>query len=177
VAVLNRVLALLLGLALTAAGALLIAETVAAALGQRPLLVDRGQIDETLGQLGWDDALATGILIGALVLGGLLLLAQLLPRRPESLPLVSSEGRRAELEGRALASLLTSTVEEDVDVLRGRTRVGRRSARVDVLLYPDADPAAARDRLRKTVREAVEAVQLARNLRTRVRVSRSEELR
>jgi hypothetical protein len=174
-AVLNRLLALLLGLALMAAGALLVVETVAAAVGARVLPIDRGALDSRLADLRWTDFpvdVTLGVLLG---LGALFLLLQLIPRAPQSLPLAPVNGRPAEIERRSLASVLASRVGDDPQVLRAKAKVKRRSASISARAQPGADTRAVRDRLAETVDDTLQPIQLARRLRPRVSVQRSRE--
>jgi len=174
-AVLNRLLAVLFGLALAAVGVILVAETVAAAVSQPPLLVDRSLIDSRLSELSWTDwitDLTLAILIG---LGALLLLLQLVPRPPDSLPLRSSPGREAEVDRKALGSLLAARAGDDAQVLRARAKVTPRAASVAAKAQPGADPRALRPRLEAATRSVLDPLQLASPPRTKVRVSRSRE--
>lgn len=174
-AVLNRLLAVLLGLALAVAGVVLVAETVAAAVSQPPLLVDRAMIDSRLAELSWTDwitDLTIAILIG---LGALLLLLQLIPRPPDSLALKGGPGREAELERKPLASLLAARIDEDPEVLRARAKITPRAASVSAKAQPGADTRAMRPRLEATAKSLLEPLQLASPPRTKVRVSRTRE--
>jgi len=174
-AVLNRLLAVLFGLALAAIGVILVAETVAAAVAQPPLLVDRGMIDSRLAELSWTDwltDLTLAILIG---LGALLLLLQLVPRPPDALALRGGPGREAEVERKSLASLLAARIGEDPEVLRARAKITPRAASVAAKAQPGADPRALRPRLEAATKSVLDPLQLASPPRTRVRVSRSRE--
>lgn len=174
-ALLNRFLAVLLGLALLAAGALLLAETVAAAAGQPPLLVDRGYLDGQLSELRWTD-LPVDVTIAALLgLGALLLLLQLIPRPPESLPLGELHGRRAEIDRKSIASVLATRAEDDPEVLHAKAKVNRRTATVSAKAMPGADTRTVRDRLVDMVEDTTQSFQLARRLRPWVSVQRSRE--
>ncbi len=174
-AVLNRSVVVLLGLALAAAGAVLIAETIAAALGQSPLLLDRSMIGSRLAELDWTDIevdVALAILVG---LGALLLLAQLVPRQPDALPLRAGQGRQAEIERKALAGLIAARAGTDRDVLTARADVTRRAAKVDARALPGADTKAIRTRLGQVVSDTLQPLELVHPLRSKVNVRRSRE--
>lgn len=174
-AVVNRLLMVLLGLALAAAGALLVAETVVAALGQPPLLIDRSLADSTAAELSWTDTpvdITIAVLIG---LGALLLLLQLVPRQPDALPLRAGQGREAEVERRPLAGLLAARANNDREVLSAKAKVTKRAAAVSVKAQPGTDVRGLRERLGRMVSDSLEPLELARPLRTKVSVSRSRE--
>jgi hypothetical protein len=175
VAILNRIIIVLLGLALAAAGVLLVAETIAAAVSAPPLLLDRSLIDSRLAEMSWTDVevdVTIAILIG---LGALLLLAQLIPRQPDALPLRAGQGREAEVDRKALAGLIAARAGADRDVLSARAEVTRRAAKVDARALPGADVGSARARLGQMLSEALGAIDLARPLRQKVTVRRSRE--
>ena len=174
-AVLNRLVWALLGLALAAGAVILAAETIAAAVGQPPLLLDRSLIDSRLAELSWTDIvvdIALAVLIG---LGVLLLLLGLIPRPRDTLPLRAGQGREAEIERKPLASLLAARAQNDREVLRASAKVTPRAAAVSAQAIPGADTRAVRDRLTRMVNESIEPLQLARPVRAKVSVSRSRE--
>lgn len=174
-AVLNRLFVVLLGLALAAAGVILVAETIAAAAGQPSLLVDRSTVGTGLSELSWTDVEVDIALAVLIVLGGLLLLLQLVPRQPESLPLRSGQGRQAEVERKALAALIAARAANDRDVLDARAAVTRSAAKVDARAVPGVDTRAVRDRLGQMVTETLQPLELTRSLRPRVAVRRTRE--
>jgi hypothetical protein len=175
VAVLNRLIWALLGLAVAAVGVILVVETVTAAVRQPPLLVDRSLVDSTLTDLSWTDA-AVDIAIASLIgLGLLLLLLGLIPRPPDTLPLRSGEGRQAEIERKPLASLLAARAQADREVLHAKAKVSQRAAVVSVKAQPGADVRALRDRVTRMVSGTLEPLQLAGSVRPKVSVSRSRE--
>lgn len=174
-AVLNRLIWALLGLAVAAAGVILVAETITAAIRQSPLLVDRELIGSTLENMSWTDA-AVDIAIAALiVLGLLLLLLGLAPRPPDTLPLQAGQGREAEIERKPLAGLLATRAQADREVLHAKAKVSQRAASVSAKAVPGADVRAVRERLTTMVSETLKPLQLAKPVRPKVSVSRSRE--
>lgn len=174
-AVLNRLVVVLLGLVLAAAGVLLVAEAIAAAVGQPPLLLDRSFIDSRLSELSWIDLwmdIALAVLIG---LGALLLLMQLVPRQPDSLPLRAGQGRQAEIERKPLAGLIAARATNDRDVISARADVSRSAVRVDAKALPGADIQAVKGRLGQIVNDTLQPIELARPLRSKVSVRRTRE--
>ncbi|MDP8958253.1 MAG: hypothetical protein M3N51_03425, partial [Actinomycetota bacterium] len=80
--VVNRLLGLILGLALAWAGLLILIEAARAALGESPWLVDVRAWDQALGDLTWNDQVLLLVLAGMVLLGLILLIMELKPRRP-----------------------------------------------------------------------------------------------
>jgi hypothetical protein len=174
-AVVNRLLALLLGLALLAAGAVLVVETVAATTGTQVLPIDRGALDSRLSDLQWTDFpvdVTIGVLLG---LGALFLLLQLVPRPPDSLPPAAVNGREAEIERKSVATVLAQRASDDPEVLRAKAKIKRRAAHVSAKAQPGADTRTVRDRLVEMVDDTLQPLQLRRRLRPRVSVQRSRE--
>lgn len=173
----NRLLGVVLGLALVAAGVILVLETAWVAAGQPPLLVDRDRIGETLGgeQLTWASTLATGVLLGLVLVGLLLLVLQLVPRQPTALAIDGADGRSAAVDRKALASQLRAAVTEDREVLGARSTVTKRKATVRARAVPGAETADVRSRLQETVGSTLAALQLDGRVRPTVSVSRSRE--
>jgi hypothetical protein len=83
----NRVVVVLLALALAAAGVLTAIEVGLATLGRPPLLLPREQVTNLLQRSRWADAPVTLVLLGVAVLGLVLLVGQLVPRRTRLLPI------------------------------------------------------------------------------------------
>lgn len=174
-ALVNRLLGLLLGLALAFAGGLLAAEAVVAALGRPALLIDREGTASTLGGLGWGDTLVTAVLVALIVVGALLLIGQLVPRMPDALPLRSERFRSAEIDRKALGSRLSTVAIADGEVIAVKTRVGRRKAKVRAKAQPGAEVQQVRKRLMQAEDEALAALELAKGFRTKVSVRRVRE--
>lgn len=173
----NRLLGVLLGLAIAVAGIILLLETAWAIAGQPPLLVDRDQVAQTLGseQLTWASTLVTSILVGLVLVGLLLLVLQLVPRQPATLAVEGADGRSASVDRKALAGQLRAAVAEDREVLGARSTVTKHKATVRARAVPGAEAAAVRSRLEETVRSNLAALQLDQRVRPVVSVARSRE--
>lgn len=144
----NRLLSLLLGLALAAAGVIVVGEVILGLLGQNPWLVDRSALDVQLPTLTWEDLPVLPVSIALLVLGVVLVLLQLKPRRPASLPLVmSNEHRRSRIERRGLEGRLASVARSDGDVADASARIGRRRAKVTAQAAYGTNTEAVQERL------------------------------
>lgn len=175
-AVVNRLLGVVLGLVIAAAGVLLLLETVWAAAGRPPLLVDRQRVDRVATeQLTWDSTLVTWVLVGLVLVGALLLLLQLVPRQPDTLPLADHPDRHASVERKALAAQLGEVVKEDPEVVTATAKVTRRAARVRAKAAPGADLGALRNRLEATTGGLLSSLQLQQRLRPGVVVTRGRE--
>ena len=170
-ALLNRLLGVLLGLAVAAAGVLVIVETVVAALGRPPLVVDRQLVHSTLSQLSWTDPLLLSLSVGLIAVGAVLLLLQLIPRRPATLPLRTYEGRSAAVDRKALGGRLVEVAQRDRDVAGAKAKMTKRAAKLAVRAVPGADVAGVRDRVTTAVVGALESYELASNPKPKVSVS------
>lgn len=172
----NRIVGLLLGLAVLAAGVLTLVETVLAMINRPGWLIDRDRWEQIAADLRWDDpALILIATIVALVALALALL-QLWPARPRFLPLnPHAEGRRDAIDGRGLQTLLRRAAAEDQDVVSADVTVRRRKAKVTVRSPADADVNSVRDRVAKQIGARIEALQLQQPMSPRVRVQRSRE--
>lgn len=169
----ERFLSLLLALALAAAAVLLALEVVWSALGKDPLVVpwpdalDRGRTDT------WDSSTVRGIAIGVLVVGLLLLLVALKPRRAPRLPLVRGEsGVDAALTRRSLRRTLLTTAQQVDGISSAHAKVSRRKATVTATSrLGSADTAKGlRGELESALQGRLDGLQLARTPRLRTRV-------
>lgn len=175
-AFLNRLLGVILGLVIAAAGVVLVLETIWAAAGQPPLLVDRQRVDRVATeQLTWDATPVTWVLVGLVLVGALLLLLQLIPRQPDTLPLADHPDRHASVERKALAAQLGEVVKEDPEVVTARAKVTRRAARVRAKAAPGADVGTLQSRLEASTGSLLSSLQLQQRLRPRVVVTRGRE--
>ena len=174
--VVNRMLALVVGLALLAAGMVTVTEVVAARLGRPPWVVPTTVWDQTLGALRWDDPSVVWVLIGTLVIGLLLLLLELWPHRPQVLALQqASPDMTAAVDRRGLQEHLRQVIVEDPAVTTARVQAGKRKVVVEAAVPPSEDTAAVRQRLHSRLTEALERLNLQRPVRPTVRLNRGEE--
>jgi hypothetical protein len=171
----NRVLGLLLGLSLVAVGVLAVIEPVIAALGRPGWLVERQRWDGVFRQLTWEDP---GLVLTAVVLvlvGLALLTVQLWPALPAALHVERRDpDRLVAIEGGGVQELLRRRAADDEDVLGAKARLRRRRVRITVRVPPDADRKAVRARVRQAARSHIQALQLDKPLRPRVRVRRDK---
>lgn len=174
-ALVNRVLGVVLGLLLAAAGVLLIVETIAAASTADPVAVDRRALTSTLEESTWNDPLIVAIAVGLVVVGLLLLLLQVWPRQPEELPLRGTADRRATVDRRALAQRLTASALEDPEVIGARASVTKKRASVRVRSQPGTPVEGIRQRITAQVIGTLQDLQLEPAPEPRVNVVQSRE--
>lgn len=171
----NRLLGMLLGLALLGVGLLAVVETVLAFLGRPAWLVPYDQWASALAELTWGHRTLMVIAVLLVLVGLLLIVLQLWPARPTALRMIEQRPNRlAALDGRGLQELLRRSAVEDEDVLSADVRVSRRAARVSGRVPQDASVRAVQSRTRERVQERLDDLQLERSLRVAVRMERSK---
>jgi hypothetical protein len=171
---LNRAVSALLALALLVGSLLVIAEVAAAALGRGPWLVPYPEWTEWMRSHSWNDWIVNTILAGLVLVGLLLLTLGLRRGKPATLPLrertpgvdVRASRRSVERSVAAAASRTSGVTGADASVRRRRARIGVRAA-----TRSDAD---LRQEVESAVKERLDSLGLARDLRTRVAVSGKE---
>ncbi|MEV0649065.1 DUF6286 domain-containing protein [Phytomonospora sp. NPDC050363] len=161
----NRLVAILLALALMAGGLLVTVEGIMVAAGREPLLVPLNSWYDTLTSITFADRMVLAIAIAVGVLGLLVLVSQLRPWRPERLPVEGAEGwfvrrRSAELG-------VAGAVDGLPGVSGARARLGK-GWRVD--LRASGDPATRGD-VEETVRAELERMSAPAG-RVKVRMTR-----
>ncbi len=172
----NRVLALLLGLALAAGGVIVLVEAALRPLGRAPWLVPRTSWDQQLRSAGWDEPWLVAGLVIALCAGLLLLAAALWPRRPDVLALrESAPDRTAALDRRGLQRHLRQVATGDDEVVGATIRVRRRRVKVRADVPPDVDAGSVRTRLRERLTSAIDRLELQSSYRTSVDTRRVKE--
>lgn len=173
--VLNRLLALLLGLFLLGVGVLASVESVLVGMDRPGWFLQRRAWDELLRGLTWEHR---GLMLSAafvLLVGIALLAVQLWPGTPSRLRLAkATPDRRATIDGRGLKEVLRRRAVEDEDVFVATVRLRRRRARVTVSAPPDAKGAEVRARVREKLRKRIDDLQLEKRLRVKVAVRRAK---
>jgi ABC-type Fe3+ transport system permease subunit len=171
---LNRAVSALLALALLIGSLLVIAEVAAAALDRGPWLVPYPEWTEWMRSRSWNDWVVVTVLVG-LVLVGLLLLALALRRgKPATLPLrgrtpgvtVKASRRSVERSLAAAAARTSGVTGADASVRRRSARIGTRTA--------TRSGSDVRQEVESAVKDRLDSLGLARDMRTRVAVSTKE---
>ena len=134
--VVNRLVSALLGIALVGAGAWLLVNVVLAAF-DRPELwsAPQGLLDARL-----DDNRTLLVSIGLGVLGVLILVAELIPRRPARLPATVDRGWF--LRRRTVEQQIDQAATTEPSVTKARTAIRRRRGKWRTTVTVTADPAA-----------------------------------
>ncbi len=129
----DRLLAVVLGLAGLAGGLLVTAEVVAGLLDRPPLLLPVRSATAELTARSWSDTLVLVVAGAALAVGVLLLVAELTPRRRTELVLQPRDARvTCTVSTGSVGHLLEHAASGVPGVRAASARVRRRRARLDV---------------------------------------------
>lgn len=172
--IINRLLAFVLGVALVTVVGVALVEVAWAVSGRGPVVVPWQRWQAALVRRRWDDPELVAIAVGLVLVGLVLLIIELVPRRPLQLPLQSPQSRRVSIDRRGLQERLRRVVLGDTDVIAASVRV-RRRAKVRAHVHADTDRRACRARLQASVTGAVDQLGLAERLRTQIALSRTTE--
>ncbi|MGI8938172.1 MAG: DUF6286 domain-containing protein [Iamia sp.] len=172
---LDRLLALLGGLALAGLGALVAIEAGLRAADRDALVIPRRRWDRSLSDLEWTSSTLELVAIITIAAGAILLLLQVAPRRPRRLALESIDGRAAWITPAGVRRVVERAVlDAHDDVADARAQVQRRRVRVKATVVASADDGAP-SRIGPTVAAALDALEVERNLRVRVRIDRNQD--
>ena len=127
----NRLLTLLLSVALIGFGVVLAVEVVGALFGSHPLLIDWRGAYRAGRSDRWDSAIVRVLASAIALVGLLLLLAQLKPRRISRLTVSSDDPHTDAALTRAGVRSALRRAAEDVDgISAAKVKISRRSAKV-----------------------------------------------
>lgn len=171
----NRLLAAAFGLALAAAGAVTIVESIRFLLGNPPWIVPLEVWGAELARLRWDDqaTVLTSTVLSAV--GLLLVVSQIVPRLPASFELAgSTPGRSLAIDRRGLEQRLRHTALGHRQVDDARVRVRRRTVAVRAGVSHDTDAGEVRTQLVRGLEETLDATGLQRRLRASIRIHRDK---
>lgn len=169
--VVSRVLATLLALALLLGGLLAVAEIVLAALGRPPWLVPHPGWTTSLTDQDLGSGLVRAVLIGAVVLGLVLLVLALRRGRPGALPLPSRvDSVRTTASRRGIERTLHAAATRPDGVRDAQVKARRRTVRVRAATAL-REPGDLQTRVTEAVTERLDELGLAGSLRPRVTVS------
>lgn len=173
--VLNRVLGLLLGLVAAAIGALVAIESGLRSADRDALVVHRRRWDRSLSDLMWSSSTLELVAIITIAVGAIVVLLQVVPRRPRRLALVGTAGRRAWITPASVRRAIERSILDDHDdVARAEARVGRGRVRVRITMVANAD-ADTPDRVGQRTAEVLDGLELERDVRVRVRVEHNDD--
>jgi hypothetical protein len=176
-ALINRILAALLALALLLGGLLTLAEILLAALGRPPWLVPYPQWSSWLAGQTWDTLDVRLVLVGLVVIGLLLLVLALRRGRPGVVTLPARpngpDGVQVTASRRGIEKSLVDAARRTDGVSGATATARRRSVRVDArtLVRSDRD---LPDKVTAAVSQRLDELGLGGTLRPRVKLSRQE---
>jgi len=153
--VLERVVALLFWVAVTAVAFLVATVTALDAMDRPEQLVDTDEVLQTVAAFDPTSALAIAVADGLVLLGLAVLVMEFTPRRPRSLLHHAGERVTFTLDRRGLERRLTRTAESDPDVDEAKVRI-RRRAKVTVQKVERSDDRSLRRRVRDRLREELD---------------------
>ncbi len=169
----NRLLALIAGLALAALAALVIVEAAAVLLGKGPLLVDWPAAAGWAQRTAWADPQALAVSVLLLAAGAALVLGQLWPARDRRLPIDTADpATDAAISRRTLARDVTAAVQQVDGVVPEGVKVGRARIAVRAGARAADDQSALADQVSAAVWERLDRLHLRRRPRLTVRLSR-----
>lgn len=170
----NRVLAVLLALAVVALGVLVPVEITRAAAGKRHWLLPWETLTTTLTGNSWQSGPVRAVLIGVAAIGLLLLLFQLTPRRLSALPLAPlTAGVEASTTRRSLRQALQRAATEVDGVSSAKAKVGRRRAKITARTEL-RDAGDLQQQVSEHVAHRLDSLSLARAPQVAVRLRRKE---
>ncbi|MEV4467647.1 DUF6286 domain-containing protein [Micromonospora echinofusca] len=153
--VLNRLLALLLAVAVVFAATVGVIEVIAQRAHHHPVLLDWPGVHHWAARTSWGAAPVLLLSIGLVIIGLLLLIAQLKPRRRTRLPIAAANpATDAAITRGGLAHNLRRTVTGIDGVGHAHVTVRRHHARVSATTRNATD--SDRDKLRTTLTDAAQ---------------------
>ncbi|MDQ2728726.1 MAG: DUF6286 domain-containing protein [Actinomycetota bacterium] len=168
----DRAIALVGGLVLAVAAVLAGIEVMELILGNPPLIIPRHRWDGSLSRSHWGSfgmELASGIVAGV---GVVLIILQIIRRRPVRLALRSRPQQRTWVSRRGLGRRLTHDVSEVDEIDQTKVRVSRNRVRTKIVVTPGADRSAGVNRVGAVVHDTLGSIGVVRDLKVRV-VARS----
>ncbi len=172
--VVERFLSLLLALAIVVGSVLLALEVGSAAAGKPPLLIDWRTAYASGGRNAWDTTPARILAVVLLVVGLLLLVVELKPRRAPRLAMVSTDPHTdAAITRRSLRATLLNGARQVDGISDAKAKIGKRKINVSaVSRLGSADTAKGlTGDLEKALLGRLEALQLADTPTLRARVA------
>jgi hypothetical protein len=165
--VLERLVALLFWVAVTAVAFLVATQRTLDAMDRPEQVVDTDEVLQSVAAFDPTAALTIAVAVGLVLLGLAILAMEFTPRRPRSLLHRSGESVTFTLDRRGLERRLTRTAESDPDVDDAKVRI-RRRAKVTVQKVDQSDDRSLRGRVRDRLRE--ELAQLVETKTPKVKV-------
>lgn len=172
--ILNRVLALLLGLAVIAAAVLFIVEVVADRVGAHPVIVNWHGLYHWAQGTSWGAAPVRTASVLLVLLGLVVTITQLKPRRPERLAITSDDpATDAAITRQGVARSIQHSVTAIDGVHTAEVHV-RRRVTIHAALRADRATTADRDTITQVAHDAIDTLRLRQPPQLSVRVSTKE---
>lgn len=159
--VVNRLVSLLFWLALAVVAALTAIEVLFGLLDRPGLVVQRPELAAWIERSSWSDT--TPVLVGVLLLvvGLLLVLGQLAPRRPDAWPGRSGrEDRSLAYERPGLQNHVRAVAEREREVEAARVRLTKRRLKVRLDVIDSAQPERVKEAARDRIADALRALRV-----------------
>ena len=175
---LNRLFALVVGLAVIAVAVVLAAEVVADRLGRHPVVVNWAATYQWAHRTTWNAGTVRFICVVLCLLGLALLVAQLAPRRPARLTTGSADpATNAAYTRRGVAQAIRTAVTAVDGVQHTAVAVGRRRIRVGTQTAAREPSVASsmRDTITQAAQRRLDALELRQPPRLAVRISTKEK--
>lgn len=153
--ILERLVALLFWVTVTAGAFLIATQRTLDVLGRPEQPFDTGSVLQTIAAFDPTSALAIAVAVGLVILGLAVLVMEFTPRRPRSLLHHAGERVTFTLDRRGLERRLTHTATSDPDVNDAKVRI-RRRAQVTVQVVERSDTRSLRGRARDLLREELD---------------------
>ncbi|WP_199517295.1 DUF6286 domain-containing protein [Nucisporomicrobium flavum] len=172
--VLNRLFAFALAIGVVFAATVGVIEVIAQRAHRRPVLLDWPEVHSWATRTSWGAAPVLLLSIGLIVVGLLLLVAQLTPRRPARLPITAGNpATDAAITRGGLAHTLRRAVTDVDGVSRVHVRARRHRARISASTRA-TDIDAVRATLTETAQRQLDALHLSHPPTLSVRVTTRE---
>jgi hypothetical protein len=173
VRIVNRLLALILSLAIIAVGVILIIEVIASRSGAQPVVIGWHSILQWGQRNTWKATsveLACAILV---VVGLLLLLPQLRRRRPTRVTVDSGDqATDAAITRKGIVTTVRGAVGDVEGISGSRVKVGHRRIQVNATGYAATDEAVSSDTaVKEAAQQAVDELKLSPSRQLRVKVA------
>jgi hypothetical protein len=170
--VLERLVALLFWVAVTAVAFLIATQTALDAMNRPEQVLDTDGVVQTVAAFDPTSALAIAVAVGLVLLGLAVLVMEFTPRRPRSILHHAGERVTFTLDRRGLERRLTRTAESDPDVDDAKVRI-RRRAKVTVQKVESSDGRSLRGRVRDRLREELDQLVERKTPKVKVDVTSS----
>lgn len=152
---LERLVAMLFWVAVTAVAILVAAQAALDAMDRPQQVFDTDQVLQAVANFDPTSALAIAVAVGLVLLGLAVLVMEFTPRRPRSLLHHAGERVTFTLDRRGLERRLTRSAESDPEVDAAKVRI-RRRAKATVQKVQSSDDRSLRRRVRDRLREEID---------------------